>query len=374
MVSDPLTDRWYGLGHKAAKGVRRDSLMLIVCPKCTTNYEVEAASIGATGRSVRCARCKGVWFAAPPADRQQLAGTEPPASDETVAAFRAELADGPPVSADDIAVVETAPPIADETLPAEPAAAEAAEPAAAPSEPSSPSLDDLVAASQAEPANEAAGADADPVAAEPEPADTPALALSEISIPVEAGPASAPPPDYLKPAGAADNVEIVAARRIGQRGSSRGRSRMGSAAQMPAIIIALVVAVATLFAARISIVRQAPQMASFYGALGVPVNLRGLKFTDIKISRDVHDNVPVLVVEGTIVSASTNPVEVPRLRFALRNAVGNEVYAWTAQPSQSALLPGETLSFRSRLASPPNEMRDIQVRFFTRRDAVAGLR
>ena len=29
---------------------------------------------------------------------------------------------------------------------------------------------------------------------------------------------------------------------------------------------------------------------------------------------------------------------------------------------------------RSRLASPPNEMRDVQVRFFTRRDAVAGLR
>src|SRR3979409_1240617 len=105
MVSGPLTDRCYGLGHKA---VCRDSLMLIVCPKCTTNYEAEAVSLGAPGRSVRCARCKGVWFAAPPADRQQLAGTESPASDEPVAAFKAELADSPPVSADEIAVVETA--------------------------------------------------------------------------------------------------------------------------------------------------------------------------------------------------------------------------------------------------------------------------
>ena len=43
-------------------------------------------------------------------------------------------------------------------------------------------------------------------------------------------------------------------------------------------------------------------------------------------------------------------------------------------PSQPVLEPGETLPFRSRLASPPGEGRDVQVRFFTRRDAVAGLR
>jgi len=34
----------------------------------------------------------------------------------------------------------------------------------------------------------------------------------------------------------------------------------------------------------------------------------------------------------------------------------------------------ENMPFRSRLASPPAEGHDIQVRFFTRRDAVAGLR
>ena len=41
---------------------------------------------------------------------------------------------------------------------------------------------------------------------------------------------------------------------------------------------------------------------------------------------------------------------------------------------QEALAPGETLPFRSRLASPPGEGRDVTVRFFTRLDAVAGLR
>jgi len=35
------------------------------------------------------------------------------------------------------------------------------------------------------------------------------------------------------------------------------------------------------------------------------------------------------------------------------------------------LAPGETLAFVSRLASPPKEVRDVAVRFFTARDAVA---
>src|SRR5262249_18373442 len=39
--------------------------MLIDCPNCATSYQVDAASIGARGRSVRCARCLNVWFAEP---------------------------------------------------------------------------------------------------------------------------------------------------------------------------------------------------------------------------------------------------------------------------------------------------------------------
>jgi predicted Zn finger-like uncharacterized protein len=38
--------------------------MQIVCPNCATAYGVEPGSVGPTGRSVRCARCRMVWFAA----------------------------------------------------------------------------------------------------------------------------------------------------------------------------------------------------------------------------------------------------------------------------------------------------------------------
>ena len=39
--------------------------MLIVCPHCTTSYAIDLATLGATGRTVRCSRCKEVWLARP---------------------------------------------------------------------------------------------------------------------------------------------------------------------------------------------------------------------------------------------------------------------------------------------------------------------
>src|ERR1700681_509612 len=48
--------------------------MLIACPNCQTSYDVSAASLGAEGRSVRCVRCREIWFATSPAMAQTPAG------------------------------------------------------------------------------------------------------------------------------------------------------------------------------------------------------------------------------------------------------------------------------------------------------------
>src|SRR5713226_7105299 len=40
--------------------------MLIVCPNCATSYRVEPSSLSAAGRSVRCVRCRTIWFARDP--------------------------------------------------------------------------------------------------------------------------------------------------------------------------------------------------------------------------------------------------------------------------------------------------------------------
>ena len=51
------------------------------------------------------------------------------------------------------------------------------------------------------------------------------------------------------------------------------------------------------------------------------------------------------------------------MRFALRNAAGVEVYGWTGVPDRNLVPPGETTRFRTRLASPPNDGRDVRVSF-----------
>ena len=40
--------------------------MLIVCPSCATSYMIDPAALPASGRNVRCARCKTTWFAGAP--------------------------------------------------------------------------------------------------------------------------------------------------------------------------------------------------------------------------------------------------------------------------------------------------------------------
>ncbi len=169
------------------------------------------------------------------------------------------------------------------------------------------------------------------------------------------------------------NVERIAARRSFQR-PKPGRRRMPSAkAALPAVIFVLALTLLALFAARQQVVRHLPQTASLYAMLGMPINLRSLQFKNIKTVRELQDGVPVLVVEGDIIGTSARLTEVPRLRFAVVDRTGKEIYAWTARPDRTLLPPGETLPFRSRLASPPAEASGVTVRFFNRRDASAGI-
>jgi hypothetical protein len=142
---------------------------------------------------------------------------------------------------------------------------------------------------------------------------------------------------------------------------------------MPALICVLILMLGGLVAMRQQIVRHAPQTASLYALLGMPVNLRGLQFDGIRTVRETKEGAPVLVVEGEITGTRSRLTEVPRLRFAVLDRNGKEIYAWTARPERTLLPPGETLPFRSRLASPPAEASEITVRFFNRHDIHAGL-
>jgi hypothetical protein len=139
-------------------------------------------------------------------------------------------------------------------------------------------------------------------------------------------------------------------------------------------ILALIIVDAVLVGWRSDVVRILPQTASFYSMLGLSVNLRGLALDSVTTTTEQHEGVPILVVEGSVVNDSRKVIDVPRLKFVVRNSANEEVYSWTAVPPRATLPPGEAVSFRSRLASPPTDGRDVLVRFVTRHDFIAGTR
>jgi predicted Zn finger-like uncharacterized protein len=122
------------------------------------------------------------------------------------------------------------------------------------------------------------------------------------------------------------------------------------------------------------VVQFLPQAAKIYAAVGLQVNLRGIEIKGVS-SRIIDDNgISVLVVDGDLFNVTGKKLDVPRLRFAVRGQDGQEVYVWSAQADRGSLQPGEVLNFRRRLAAPPNEGKDVSVRFVTRSDITSGIK
>jgi hypothetical protein len=168
-------------------------------------------------------------------------------------------------------------------------------------------------------------------------------------------------------AGHWDDEEDFAARRAARRKLAVKRNGFPRPS-WATMVLALLAVIAAILAWRAEVVRAMPQTASLFAKIGLPVNLRGLAFEDVKVERDATEGVPVLIVQGAVANSARRRVEVPRLRFSLLDARGLEVYNWTALPGRASLGPGESVEFRTRLASPPAEGRDVQIRFFTRKD------
>ena len=181
--------------------------------------------------------------------------------------------------------------------------------------------------------------------------------------------APAEPPAESEAAADTDEIENFAARR--KRLQAR-RKKERRSSRWTALILVLFAFNVALVGARSEVVRFFPQTASLFAAVGLPVNLRHLKFENMRISKETQEGLSALVIEGTIVSVASKATEVPRLRFAARDTAGQEIYTWNALPSRSILGPGEKLEFRSRFVSPPPNATDVMVRFFTPQDSAAA--
>jgi len=295
--------------------------MLIVCPNCATTYDIALSALGADGRPVRCARCKKVWQAS--ADD----AVEEPA--EASLAARQSLV---------------------------PASATRSKPASAPTaDDAEEGIADWNVSDTSE--DEAA----DPFAVVNAPSLVPSIDGNRAT-------------DGKTIVPMADDIESIAGRLDRPVRPRRRAARPWRKLNLTTVIFILVAILAAAITWRTAMVRTFPQTASLFAALHLPVNLRGLEFEGVKSSEEFDQGVMVLVVDGKIVNVTSRVVEVPRLRLGVRNIGGQEVYAWTLLPTSSILSPGESLSFRTRLASPPSDTNDVVVRFFNRRDIATGLR
>ncbi|MGE5270102.1 MAG: zinc-ribbon domain-containing protein, partial [Thiohalocapsa sp.] len=306
--------------------------MLIVCPSCATSYQIDAGSVGATGRMVRCARCRATWFAGP-------AQAESPVDafvDSLIAEAEAEHGPSPATAMHTVAAENFGGKDdhehQDQPVPVDEAAAQR--------------FASVDAAAQAI----VEAAEAAPVTV----ADSPSLVppIEHMPLPESVAPAEPEP---------ADSESFVARRRRlqGKREKSRRTSRW------TAIVLVLFAFNVAVIGARNEVVRFLPQTASLFAAIGLPVNLRQLDFEDVRITRETENGATILLVDGKVVSKAKKPLEVPRLRFAARNAAGQEIYTWTARPERSILPPGESMEFHTSLAKPPADANDVMVRFFT---------
>nr|WP_244558547.1 MJ0042-type zinc finger domain-containing protein [Tardiphaga sp. OK246] len=286
--------------------------MHIVCPNCTTSYAVNPATFGDAGRTVRCARCKEVWLARP----EDLSRAE-----ARIPAMAAKASEPDPnedmsawgVTEDDDASAPNVPVV------------------------ESPSI----SADWPTDANDRT-----------ETADWATLAQHDAVAAMRATPPS----------------RFAALRRfvpsLPRLFVMPKHSLPIATATMASLLLALVIW-------RVDLVKLMPQTATFYQAVGLDVNVRGLAFKDVKVTTETVDGKSVLLIEGLIVSETRIPTALPRLRFVVRDEKGTEIYGWNAVLEQPGLNPGDKTWFRSRLASPPAEGRSIDVRFFTKRD-VAG--
>ncbi len=328
--------------------------MLIVCPSCATSYDVQPASLEPNGRQVRCVRCRTVWHVALNQADKLMAAADALAFAPDVEPSPAQVPIG--AGAEEEAV-QFAAGMAGEAPFDQAADREAAEP-----NPLHAPADDLDGPWTVETV-ESSGAPFEVEAPSIAPVD-----LDDGVTPIDSD------MDYATsaPGPAQDDIESFAAR-FSRRRAKRGE-RQWSLSRLQTVILALLVVDAILIGWRKDMVRILPQTASLYAAMGLQVNVRGLSFDQVVTGMEVHEGVPILVVEGNIVNDTGADVAVPRLKVEVRNAAKQEVYAWTVAPPQARLQAYQAASFRARLASPPPDGRDVLIRFLNRRDIVADTR
>jgi hypothetical protein len=121
---------------------------------------------------------------------------------------------------------------------------------------------------------------------------------------------------------------------------------LGAAASFPEIVVGV-----------------APVTVRAYEAVGYSVNIYGLEVRRIEQQHAIVDGVRVLTIKGEITNISSAAQKIPWLRFELDDENKLEVYSWALDTGARPLRAGETTNFVTRVASPPETAKNVQIRF-----------
>lgn len=311
--------------------------MKIACPNCDTKYALNADALGTHGRKMKCAKCTHVWVALPRDAEEAIAPvivsptlhSEPDQTSDQVEGFpkRAQL-ETVGQNTDIISeVVSDQPKIRDEELWDE----------------------DLIEEQAAEAAQAAA--------------DGSQSSFGERSTKSRFGRFSVGKIKLQQVLASLKSIAIIGWQKFVH--AFKWAAGLSLAYQV-AVLIALampLILVSGLFAGRQIIVRQFPDLASLYTMVGVDVNLYGLTFEGVRTVRRPENGVAVLVVEGHVRNITDTTRRVPRLHFILSGR-NREVYTWQDDASPHPLQAGETVRFRTVVASPPDVADELHVRFY----------
>ena len=318
--------------------------MLLRCPSCDTAHELDEGLFASGPRRVRCASCREIWEASPPAADQE-------ASEELSWDLPEPSSDPAPPS--EVTQADLDAMFAEEASPAAPE--QAVEPEGAP-EASAESIPEPETTSEPEPGKpEQKKRRRDENLPAMEVVQRVAIVLSE-----EAEPEKLDIKQQAKP------TERVQAKH------EEAQSRLGHVATT--VLTSFVGMVIAFGVFRHDVVRVAPSTAPIYEMLGLAVNTFGLEIHKLQSRMVYEDGREALEISGEIINVTSSLKPVPVLRLSLLGGQGQDLYVWTGTAERQQLQAKEKTLFRRRLASPPSEATTVMVRFIAQDDIVAALR
>jgi predicted Zn finger-like uncharacterized protein len=316
--------------------------MLIVCPSCASRYEIDPEKLGAGGRKVRCRACSFQWLA----HGEGAPQSEIPVIEGTVASSRTLEANTPEASPD---------------------ISSTAAPAMRPDQ----SAEDFVAQEW----TRAAEVDHAVSDALTQPDDPPLVTASEstaqpddmaaVDRPVHPAIAALPKGKAAKTSRRKPRLSLNwRLPNIMSIGPARGLFSPGGVVVVGSVILALLVV------QRHAAVARVPQLAGVFRAIGLPVNLQGLEFERVVTELVEDTQGRFLIVQGEIRNIAKGTLAVPPIEIVIQDNTVKSLYTWTVEASRPTIIQGDSIPFRTRLASPPQSGANVILRFAAERKTV----